>query len=388
MAPPDLPVKQLRQRIQRQVNQEEELAIASDFFTALRQRLTKIGQVEIQLKRGRYHNELTRFRYDVVLHIGSSPRANGSLELWDWKQKKLTLPALQDHLEQTQPPLLHVRAIPNARLQRELKYLEWLERDDEMVTVSELHEAVKEATLDPGIEPEDLWKLGDLLPYSVEITWSDPSRLGCYDAIFRRRDNGQIADSQALWAGRETGSVKPWISYVNRPLQSKRAGKLIPSLRDFLKNRMPEYMMPTAFVVLEKLPLTPNGKVDRKALPAPGSERPELGANYVAPTSPTERILADVWAKSLGLEKVGIHDNFFDLGGHSLLLVQVQANVCEELKTKVSIVEMFQYPTISSLARHINQPSDGSGRLQKVQERIRRRKLAMGRQREMKAKCL
>jgi acyl-coenzyme A synthetase/AMP-(fatty) acid ligase len=157
-------------------------------------------------------------------------------------------------------------------------------------------------------------------------------------------------------------------------------------LRECLRGRLPDYMVPAAFVTLEALPLTPNGKLDRKALPVPGFERPELSASYVAPGNPTEKILADIWAQSLALEKVGIHDNFFELGGHSLLLVQVQSRVCEKLQTQVSIVEMFQYPTISSLARHLSQPSAESDRLQKVPERTRRRKEALSRQREMKGK--
>ncbi len=156
--------------------------------------------------------------------------------------------------------------------------------------------------------------------------------------------------------------------------------------KSFLEKKLPDYMVPSAFVLLEKLPLSPNGKVDRKALPSPGTERPELGATYIAPSSPIERTLAEVWAKALGLEKVGMHDNFFDLGGHSLLMAQVQASVCEKLKTKVSIVEMFQYPTISSLARHLSQPSTAPGRLQKIQERSHRRTEAQGRQREKKGK--
>ncbi len=142
----------------------------------------------------------------------------------------------------------------------------------------------------------------------------------------------------------------------------------VSELRSLLQAKLPDYMVPSAFVTLDRFPLTPNGKVNRKVLPAPGSERPELGANYVAPSSSTEKILADVWAKSLGLEKVGVHDNFFDLGAHSLLLVEVQDMVSEMLKTKVSIVEMLQYPTISSLARHLSELSAGFGRLQKVQE--------------------
>jgi amino acid adenylation domain-containing protein len=163
-------------------------------------------------------------------------------------------------------------------------------------------------------------------------------------------------------------------------LVSRNGAASASELREYLLDKLPNYMVPAAFFPLEALPLTPNGKVDRKALPAPGSERPELSSNYVAPSNPTERILSDIWTKSLGLKKVGIHDNFFDLGGHSLLMVQVQAKVAEKLNTPVSIVEMFQYPTVGSLARHLSQPSAGSDRLQKVQERTRQRKEALGRQ--------
>src|SRR6185437_8503093 len=104
------------------------------------------------------------------------------------------------------------------------------------------------------------------------------------------------------------------------------------------------------------LPLTPNGKIDRKALPEP-EQRPELASSYIAPSTPMEKIIAQVWAQALRLEKVGVHDNFFDLGGHSLLLARVHARLCAELKTDLSIVKLFQHPTISSLAAHLAAPS-------------------------------
>ena len=385
-APPELPVAELRRRIDKRMSQEEELLIAPEFFPALQRHLPAVSSVDIQVKRGWHKNEMTLFRYDVVLHIGSVPRANGNLEPWDWRQRRLTLPGLREHLERNQPASLRVTAIPNARLQRELKCVDLLETKDDMATVSKLRQSVNEAALDPGIEPEDLWKLGEQLAYSVEVNWSDASRLGSCDAIFRREKYGRVTDTQAPGAVIETGPAKSWSSYANRPLQGNRDLNLIPSLRELLKSRVPEYMVPSAFVVLEELPLTPNGKVDRKALPAPVADRPELSANYLAPSSPTERIVAEVWAKALGLEKVGVHDNFFDLGGHSLLMGRVQAQVCEKLNASVSIVEMFQYPTISSLARHLSQSSAGAGRLQRVQERTRRRKEAAGRQLETKGK--
>jgi amino acid adenylation domain-containing protein len=155
-------------------------------------------------------------------------------------------------------------------------------------------------------------------------------------------------------------------------------------LRALLQNKLPEYMVPSAFVNLERFPLTPNGKVDRKALPKPDFEAAADKGNFIAPGTPTEMVLAEIWCDVLGRKQVGVHDNFFDLGGHSLLMVQVQTRACEKLKTDVSIVEMFQYPTISALARHLGQPSAGSDRLQKVQERSRRRKEVLGRQRQLK----
>jgi amino acid adenylation domain-containing protein len=159
-------------------------------------------------------------------------------------------------------------------------------------------------------------------------------------------------------------------------------GKLISSLRDWLKSKMPEYMVPSDFVLLEAMPLTPNGKIDRKALPAPDLVRAESSSSYVAPRSPTEQLLSEIWARELGLEKAGVNDNFFDIGGHSLLLVRVQASLCKALNAKVSIVEMFQYPTIRSLASHLDQPSAKPERLQKVQERTQRRAEALGHRRQ------
>jgi acyl carrier protein len=128
----------------------------------------------------------------------------------------------------------------------------------------------------------------------------------------------------------------------------------ISELRSFLREKLPDYMVPSFFEMLEALPLTPNGKVDRKALPAPDSLRPQLEATYVKPKTDLEKTIATVWQKVLKLETVGIHDNFFDLGGHSLLIVQVHSELCQLLKADFSMLELFRYPTISSLASFLN----------------------------------
>jgi len=132
----------------------------------------------------------------------------------------------------------------------------------------------------------------------------------------------------------------------------------VSDLRNFLREKLPEYMIPSAFVLLKALPLTANGKVDRKALPAPDSLRPELEATYVPPRTEVEQTIAGIWQDMLDLEKVGIHDNFFDLGGHSLLLIQVHSQLQKLLNRDISITDLFEYPTISSLTKYLSQEQD------------------------------
>jgi amino acid adenylation domain-containing protein len=125
-------------------------------------------------------------------------------------------------------------------------------------------------------------------------------------------------------------------------------------LQRCLKESLPDYMVPTAFVVLEALPLTPNGKVNRPALPSPGSERPRLEHSFIAPRTPVEEVLAGIWADVLGLERVGVHDNFFELGGHSLLATQVIARLQEVFPFDLPLRSLFRSPTIAELAAELD----------------------------------
>ncbi|MEH1940529.1 MAG: amino acid adenylation domain-containing protein [Nostoc sp.] len=131
-------------------------------------------------------------------------------------------------------------------------------------------------------------------------------------------------------------------------------------LRSFLTEKLPDYMLPSALVILENLPLAPSGKVDRKALPKPDM-RSELETTYVMPRNEAERLIASIWQQALNLEKVGIQDNFFDLGGHSLIMIQVLSKLREILKVDLAIVDLFKYPTINSLSQYLSQETrDGS----------------------------
>ncbi|NPD30167.1 phosphopantetheine-binding protein, partial [Corallococcus exiguus] len=124
----------------------------------------------------------------------------------------------------------------------------------------------------------------------------------------------------------------------------------VGELRRALKSRLPEYMVPSAFVPLEALPLTSNGKVDRKALPEPEGVRPELARQYVAPRTEVEKTLAEVWAQVLGLDRVGVQDNFFELGGDSILSLQVVSRA-KRAGLEVTPKQLFQKQTVEALAQ-------------------------------------
>ena len=161
------------------------------------------------------------------------------------------------------------------------------------------------------------------------------------------------------------------------------------ALRDHLRARLPDYMLPAATIALEQFPLTANGKVDRRALPAPEGSRPELTTDYVAPEAELERSIAAIWQETLKLEQVGVHDNFFDLGGHSLNLIHVHGKLKASLSRDIPMVDMFKYPTVHTLAAHLGGATDdttpkvedtadraqaGKSRLAQLQARRRRGK--------------
>jgi amino acid adenylation domain-containing protein len=148
------------------------------------------------------------------------------------------------------------------------------------------------------------------------------------------------------------------------PGEKRLVGYIVPQqqpapttseLHSFLKEKLPAYMLPSAFVMLEALPLTSNGKLNRRALPAPDASRPSMAASYLAPKTEMESRIAEIWQEVLHVERVGIDDNFFELGGHSLLLIQVHGRLNEMLRQELPIIELFKYPTVATLAAHLGQ---------------------------------
>jgi amino acid adenylation domain-containing protein len=149
----------------------------------------------------------------------------------------------------------------------------------------------------------------------------------------------------------------------------------VAELRRMLSERLPDYMLPSFLVVIDELPLTRNGKVDLNALPAPETIRAR-DENYVAPRNEIEATITRIWQEALGVERIGVNDNFFDAGGHSLLMVQVHNKLIELFEKKISIVEMFAKPTISSLAEYFSETNGHQPTFDKVMDRAARRRQA------------
>jgi acyl carrier protein len=157
----------------------------------------------------------------------------------------------------------------------------------------------------------------------------------------------------------------------------------VAELRDYLSDKLPDYMVPASFVLLAELPLTANGKIDRRALLQMRARTSESDAKYVAPRNETERVIAGIWQEALQTEKISVDDNFFDLGGHSLLMVSVHTKLREHFKLDMPIADLFKYPTIRLLTAHFTEETQQTS-TQSMRDRARKQKEAATRKRLMR----
>ncbi|MFC7548701.1 amino acid adenylation domain-containing protein [Plantactinospora sp. GCM10030261] len=339
--------------------QEEELALDPALFTTLPATRPGVAAVEVRLKPGGYDNELSRFRYDVVVHVAADPTPDGpatpeptvgpaSADTPDPVVDPASDPPdpavdplgwdadLAGRLRERlgEEPAVAVTGIPNERL-REVAVLR--AGDAACRTVRELRARIDREPA--GVDPDALHRLADDLGVRVVVgpSTGDPTRM---DALFHRAD---LRPSWPPAPPTRTGALANW------PRQARLMGELGPRWRAHLKDRIPRYAVPSVFVPVPDIPLSLNGKVAWSDLPAPPPVAARDHGAHVAPADGTERLVADIWAAVLGLERVSATANYFELGGDSIRGIRVMARA-NQAGLPLVPRDLFAYPTVAELA--------------------------------------
>ena len=335
---------ELQRRIRRREREERELLIDPRFFRRLQTRLPRVRHVAVQQREGTQDNELTRYRYDVVLYLDDEQARRPTVaEHGD----VTSLAGVRETLV-AEPDVGHRFVLPDGRIARATALADIVASARHAETVGDLRRELAHRPVD-GVHPQQVWELARELGWRALVrSSSDPEQL---DVLFvHQADNAPIDNlGDTDLAGER--------ALTNQPLRARVIPTLERQLQRQLQERLPEYMQPGAMVFVDELPLAPNGKIDRTRLPAPTVE---MRGEYRVPESPIEEQLVEIWRDVLGVERIGTADDFFDLGGHSLLATQLVSRVRQTFGAEASVRLLFENPTIKELARAVTTRSRSS----------------------------
>ena len=253
---------QLKRRVSRAIAQETELTIDPTFFYALPALAPWITAVDVQLKRGDAQNELTRYRYDAVLHAHEEHPDPGTDKAIAWHTSAGFSPEIQTALHAKRWPALRLTGIPNSRLSTDEAARNLIYTSDERTATISLRRQLEGLQVS-AVDPVSLWKLGESQGYNVCINWDSQKSADHFEACFLDR---ALSAQTPFSATLPPDEVRPWNEYTNNPLENRIAQQIIPSLREYLQHKLPDNMIPPVWTILKQLPRGPNGEVDRRAL--------------------------------------------------------------------------------------------------------------------------
>jgi ubiquinone/menaquinone biosynthesis C-methylase UbiE len=251
-ARPEMELAELRERVAQRVRQQEQLVISPAFFLALAERNPRLSGAEIRLKRGHSDNELTRFRYDVVLHADGGRYASNEMDWLDWAAKEKGIENIRQMLNDEKPESVAIASIRNTRVERDVKALERISDLGVEGTAGELRKEL-EATDTNGINPEDLHATGEELGYRVELSWASCRPSGSYDAVLSRTDRPTPRQNPVKWPHLSTIGEE-LAKYTNVPGQNILRERLVQQLLSYSKENLRAELVPQAVVIVDALP--------------------------------------------------------------------------------------------------------------------------------------
>lgn len=342
-----LPAGQLLERVARQMALEKELVLAPDYFLGWLRQQPRVSHVEVLHKQGHARNELTSYRYDVVVQVGDKAGAGQEeVLIWsDWSAVCSDATSFADWLASVPAHVMRagLARMPNARTAGDLALARALHEAAAQTPLALVRERAL-AACEPGVQVQEVVDMARAAGWCVRLRYSGPGQdEGCVDLIVERQEAPYARIAPRIC----TGGQAP---LANDPLAGQATEALLPALRAHLQSRLPEYAQPSSLVLLERLPVTANGKLDKRRLPAPQGS---ASHSYQAPRNEIEKTLAEIWSQLLRIERIGIHDNFFELGGHSLLASQAIARVRERLDVDLPLQVCFANPTLDGIARAV-----------------------------------
>ncbi len=357
-AEPQTTTEVLKQRTHARLEHEEELLVDPVLFEQLVGVLPRCSGCEIHVKAMRSDNELSRFRYEVVLEFDRAkdhdPTATtGDVTTSAWSG----IDSLRKLLLQKPQQRLLIHGIPNARVMGDVIADQWIQDSPQHITAAELelrlnNQLAALSSAAAPVTPAELYQLAEDTGYRLQLGWDNEALDQLNGLLYPR-------DSRPPQASNRPHVQQPlnWSSFTNAPLKQREQQRATAVWRQALHERLPEYMVPSAFVLLDRLPRTLQGKVDKQALPPPPADRPDWAGTYVAPRCEAERVLVEVWEELLDVRPIGIEDNFFELGGHSMLAVRMVSAVQERLDKNLPLAALFKSPTIEQLAEILMNPN-------------------------------
>ncbi len=352
---------------------ESELLLDPSFWQAVRRLLPRTAFVVSSPKPGRCDNELTEFRYETVLYLDRHPFTpfDGDMHLWGGADcaSQADLEALLDAATRRRPfrPLA-VAGVPHARLAVYRRVRETCEESVLAGTNLSLEEALESARArsaarpdERGLNPCDLHDMARRHGLQVQISF-DPRDGLSFNVLFH--GDGPAPCLDAPWPAPARPCTDP-AALASAPAASRDESGLRAELRVWLESQLPKSMLPDVILTVPEWPRTPSGKIDWKRLPSPNTRLFTGTGGMQLPGTQEETRLADIWKLVIGIDEVSVHDNFFEIGGTSLLLTQVHQLIRTRMGRSFPLSVLFQYPTIRALAAHLaesGREGDAAGR--------------------------